>query len=264
MARTLSPYTIFIYNSELKMLKQHFIKINDSRYILFLLFTILINAIIFFMLLNNDKPYSLPELLKHLNLPYNPTQNKCNFDKTYTIITPQLIYIYLLLIIISGALLHNKILSKINSGVTPFSKTILNISIVVLLLTTIPQQISRNKDMIKKMEILQDQNNYRTQKILFAPIYKYIIATKNIIKCCHQSQFISDKLQQEPYLLYQRTLAYYLYPTISFRFKNHAPEDCIIFFYKKNPMNNIPKGYKVVFASDDKIFVLAIKEDKTK
>ena len=67
-------------------------------------------------------------------------------------------------------------------------------------------------------------------------------------------------LDKEPASLGYRVLAYLMYPKISFRFPNNAPEDCLLFFYSSDTLVSVPQDYIPVIVAKDPTLILAIKK----
>lgn len=62
----------------------------------------------------------------------------------------------------------------------------------------------------------------------------------------HNAQFLSDlDLSNDPGMFIHRALAYYLYP-IDIRDIREGPKDSLIIFHKKEAVQHIPEGYKLL------------------
>ncbi len=239
-----------------KKLKNHSL---SCEYFIYTIVAI-ISLLAFFLIIKTIPIPTHVFLNRILTKLYIPTQNICISTKIGKL-NIQMFWFFFLIFLLLTSLLPYKILKDKGENVS-FPKIINNICIAYVLIIALLQQISRDNFLRKQLHYLKGKTTREKYISISPPFYRYVEEVKKLIKGRHTGTLLSDKKQDEgPYMFFHRALSYYLYPTISFRYKNNSIEDSIILFYKKNPFNYIPKGYKLIFVSPDYNFIVAIKKD---
>lgn len=177
----------------------------------------------------------------------------------------QIFYVFVALAILLTVLCHPlmrrwKLLKKpIN-----LSQAISIVGITGLLLLAGIQQIKRAEHLILEMRRFSGKSVAEKNSLLFGQGYQFAqTCQKHLDTFCRAALLTDSDLTRDPYMFNYSLLSYHLYPKVSLRFKNRYPEDCLIFFYKKNPLEMVPGDYKILVATANHNYILAIK-DKTK
>ncbi len=123
------------------------------------------------------------------------------------------------------------------------------------------QQFSRNDYFQKEKLTFGHKTISEKYTLLSGPVYTFAEQCRLNLRGKHQGTLITDQnLAKDPYSTLYRFLSYHLYPKISIRFKNNAPEDTLILFFKNNPLQSIPESYKPLVINAAGKYVLAIEK----
>lgn len=123
--------------------------------------------------------------------------------------------------------------------------------VVILVVITTAQFIQHFKYFVHQYSKYSDQTMAQKKISLFGFPYIFAMNCKNHLKGYHAGKFITDMDISRPReMSIHRLLAYYLYPI---KIRNHRDEeqpDCLVFFAKKDAINNIPEDYVVRYQFD--------------
>ena len=175
-------------------------------------------------------------------------------------------YQFLFFAILTAALiciLTQKIFKKQNKYSPPsLQMTVRWILLFSFIFMTGLQQIKRQERFIKEFRRFAGKTVSEKNKLLFgAHYYQFIEAARLSLPGRHNAAFLTDEdLSQDPWMTWQRRMAYDLFPNVSFRYQLNAPNDCLILFYKKNDVEKILKEYDIITASEDRTHILAIRK----
>ncbi len=243
-------------------MEQNKLKNHSFLFYEYLIYTTVATISLFtFFLIIKTMPIPLDVFLsKMLTRLYIPSQNIC-IPPQIGELNIQIFWCFFIIFLSLTSFLLYKILKNNGKNVS-FPKIINNICVAYILIIALLQQISRDNFLRKQFHYLKGKTTQEKYISIAPSFYHYVEEVKNLVKGRHTATLLTDKKQdKDPYMFFHRALSYYLYPTISFRYKNNSKEDSIILFYKKNPLNYIPKEYKLIFASPDYNFIVAIKKD---
>ncbi|MBN1870703.1 MAG: hypothetical protein JW847_09025 [Candidatus Omnitrophica bacterium] len=144
-------------------------------------------------------------------------------------------------------------------------ETVMTVCIAGLLLLSGIQQIHRYDFFKNEQNIFGGETVEERNQILFGRIYDFAQTCKKLLPGTHQGKLMTDlDLNNDPYMLLHRILSYHLYPEISLRLDNGAPNDTIVSFYKHDALMHIPENYRILVLSKDKNYILAIENRSLK
>ncbi|MCK5083322.1 MAG: hypothetical protein KAR31_10485 [Candidatus Omnitrophica bacterium] len=144
-------------------------------------------------------------------------------------------------------------------------ESVTTIGILGLLLFAGVQQIHRFDSFKRERKLLGGKTIDEKNRALLGEKHHFSRAIQDVLEGHHQGTLVTDfDLRKSPYTFYHRALSYHLYPKISLRLDNGSPNDTIVLFYKKDPLQHVPENYKVLLLSEDHNYVLAIKKQSLK
>lgn len=238
--------------------------LTTSLYALIVIFIIFIFTLILFLegtthFLN----ISFSELILQLkNNLFLPNENNCFVGKISSQSVLSLFYRFLLLTIVILTVGH-AIIIRCQKPKYHFllSQAIPLIFMMTILLFSGIQQYARY-DYLQNEKIKFGKKSLDEKySILFESLYKFAHMNQKLLENYHQGQLISDlDFRKDPATFFHRILSYHFYPKVSLRLDNKTPNDIVILFHKKNPLVHIPKGYKIFSATQNRDYILAIKE----
>ena len=177
----------------------------------------------------------------------------------------QIFYVFIAVAILLTVLCHPLIAKwkLVKTQINPL-QAISTVGIIGLLLLAGLQQIKRAEHLHSEMQRFSGKTVMEKNFLLFGQSYQFAQTCQQRLATFCRAVLLTDlDLARDPYMFNYNLLSYHLYPKVSLRFKNRYPEDCLVFFYKKNPLETLPKNYKILVATADHNYILAIK-DKTK
>jgi len=191
-----------------------------------------------------------------INNLYFASANICPPGKIQSINIIILLYTFLIFIIISIFILK-RILQKSKNIFQSHTLRIATNTILMTLITiSLMQQLSRFNKMKKEFIYFQDPKNFYNELISFSTECKKRWPGR------HSGKILTDKdLSKDPQAFIHRALSYFLYPNICTRFKNNAPNDCIILFYMQDVKKSVPQGYKILFTDKSGQYTFAVKKN---
>ncbi|MCK5014466.1 MAG: hypothetical protein KAS66_11665 [Candidatus Omnitrophica bacterium] len=196
-------------------------------------------------------------IVQFKNSLYIPHHNSFMVAEIRKVNVMKLFYTFLLSAILITAAYYHFVRIRTNKHIPPL-EFITTIGIMGFLLFAGIQQVHRLEHF--KFEKNKYANKTVEEKffILFGETYRFSKICQELLPGHHYGKLITDfDISKSPYMRYQRTLSYHLYPKVSLRFKKHFPKDCLILYHKKDPLEHIPKDYKILFASKDNNYILA-------
>src|SRR3989338_155818 len=206
---------------------------------------------------------SLPDLLKQMkNETYFPHYNGFYAGKIAGDNILELYYHFLLTFLVVTLFVHG-ILSIKNKWKLPASPLyiVTVVGLAGLFLMTGLQQVRRREAWDKEAFLFEDKTVEQKNLLVFGQLYAFSRICQQALPGRHQAELITDlDLRKEPFMFAHRILAYYLYPKLSIRFQNNHPKDCLILFYKTNPLSAIPADYRILMATEDQNYILAIRK----
>lgn len=123
------------------------------------------------------------------------------------------------------------------------------------------QQIHRFEHFNNEQKSLRGKDTDGKNTVIFGGLYQFPHLSQNALNKRYRGEFITDyNLSQSPYMFHHRALSYHFYPKVSLRFDNQTPDDVLFLYHKQNPLEHIPDNYKIVMESNDRNFILAIKD----
>lgn len=217
-----------------------------------------------FFIFCKARTFNLPlwELVTRFkNNLYFPNHNLCGMGQIADENTLILFCQFLLLTILTTVVCHIFFFNAKSSQKLILSSQIVTmVSMIGFVLFATTQQIHRYEYFRNEETCFRAKTLDEKSLLLFGEIYEFSKACQKILPGRHQGELMTDlDLSKDPYMAWSRLLAYHLYPQVSLRLKNQSPKDCLILFYKKDALKYIPEDYKVLIASKDNNFILAIK-----
>ncbi len=205
---------------------------------------------------------SLPDLFEQIKTQsYFPHYNGFYAGKMADSNMMQLYYHFLLTFLVLTLFVHG-ICSISNKWLVPTSPLYIVrvIGLTGLLLMAGIQQLQREKAWDKETSFFEGKTIEQKNLLIFGQLYAFSKTCQQLLPGRHQAELITDfKIAKDPFMTAQRILAYHLYPNLSIRFNNKTPKDCLILFYKTNPLSMVPDDYTVLTATKDENYVLAIQ-----
>ena len=198
-------------------------------------------------------------LLLHTKLFY-PHPNKFHMGAIGKINTQILFLLLLLYTLPLCIIIHYPDTSKYQKT-SILSRKITIAWISCFLIIAIIQQMSRAEYAAKNLYFLKKIHNGEKYLLFLGKPLAPTIYLKKRLKDCHRCKVLTDlKKDRDPYLFYFNALSYYLYPQLSLKYPNNAPNDCILLFYKNNPSQSIPANFHIIY-NKSTTFICALKDD---
>lgn len=123
------------------------------------------------------------------------------------------------------------------------------------------QQFGRNDYFQKEKFAFGRKTISEKYTLLYGSVYTFAEQCQLNLIGKHQAKLISDQdLTKDPYSTLYRFLSYHLYPTASVRFKNDAPEDALLLFFKNDPLQSIPESYQPLITGTTGEYILAVEK----
>ena len=220
--------------------------------------TLIWSAFVFFLLtiIYQLDPAVLGKRL--LSIFYRPHYNNCLFEDIGDFHVAHLIYF---IIVLSSLSVHFFRLKRANpESPTDLMHTLKQVACaafcIVLALQTINQAIILKIEH-KHYASKPPEKRYHSS---VKPLYDSGTFFKKIFPGPHSAKLISDmNIKKDPGMFLYSAFSYYLYP-IDIRGVRQEPYDSAIVIKKKDPLDSIPKDFRVIGVVDEKYF-LAVKRN---
>ena len=149
-----------------------------------------------------------------------------------------------------------------NGRIFDHKKELLSFFLVLIAVVSLIQTTQHLKDFWDIRKAFKGRGAVEKRLILFGKSYGFSLGCKRQVQGKCIARLITDlDLSRKPGMSEHRFLRYYLYPI---SIEAHPPEDepdCLVFYQKKDALNNIPPGYTVKYQLDEQS-LLAVKDKK--
>ncbi len=170
------------------------------------------------------------------------------------------VYLAFLIVVPSVHLIRRFHNHKMHSKASGILTTALFTAFALFYLLSVLQTISQIDNARAEFKIFTNKSNdEKNIAIAGKKLYGFVQYCRKILPGVHNAQFLTDMdLSNDPGMITQRMLAYYLYP-IDIRNVRNDPLDSLIVFAKKDAVANVPDDFRIIGVFDQSS-VIAIKK----
>ncbi|HLF17340.1 MAG TPA: hypothetical protein VI749_00395 [Candidatus Omnitrophota bacterium] len=205
-------------------------------------------------------------LQKIINALYAPHANIILSKPVAGILLPTWIY-SLLLIMVCSLMFYQCLanLLKKNAPALPIKQWLPSIGLIALVLIAGLQQFGRMRHFINEATLYVGKTEERKDSMIFGKAFSFIQSSKMDLNKPLQGILLTDidkQYKEDVNLFLMAFLKYHYYPQITFPLDGMGKKnfDCVLLYYKNNPLESIPEGFHIHRATNDMKYILAVKD----
>ena len=188
--------------------------------------------------------------LKTTHALYVPHYNTCRVGKIGNLSFYRFLY-YLILFAYLILEFARRILKKYGQSHFPSNRIVL---LTVLSSLLLMQAVSHGRYFFYEYLFYEDQTTSQKYTKIYLNLFRFPNFCKEILPGKHAAELRTDlDIREDDIFYYHIVLSYFLYPIDmkpnmrqkDYRLDNPEPADCLLVFWKSNPMNIIPPDFKV-------------------